>query len=268
MTTELFYFTGTGNTLFLAKSLAHRLGDADGAVQGSIILTPIAGLDPNAPYVSNAERIGIFFPVYFLNMPDIVRAFIHRLSAPRAVYFFAADNCGLNDWGVAESTRRLAAKNNMRLDAFFRFILPDSSIVFPTESDLYADMFRLAETHLDHMVETVLASQKVFEATSVFADRIMGAVMKTVCFSLYGFKDLRCDKTLCTGCGLCGRVCPVANISIENSFPRWLEKSRCTSCFACAHLCPSKAITFRRQKQTSGFQYRNPEVKPTELMVR
>lgn len=264
MTTELFYFTGTGNTLFLAKSLAKRLG----GVQSSITLTPIASLDPNTPYVSNAERIGIFFPVYFLDMPDIVKAFISRLSAPYLTYFFVADNCGLNDWGVASNTRQLTVKNGLRLDAFFRFVLPDSSIVFPTESDLYAEMFRVAETHLDQMAETVLSSQSAFEATSVFADRILGAVMKTVCFSFYGFKDLRCDKDLCTGCGLCARVCPTANIEMENGSPRWLDKSRCTSCFACAHTCPGEAVTFRQQKKTTGFQYRNPKVKTAELMVR
>ena len=264
MTTELFYFTGTGNTLFLVKSLANRLGDA----QGSITLTPIASLAPDTPYVSEAERIGIFSPVYFLNLPDIVKAFIVQLQAPRLEYFFAASNCGLNDWGVASYTRHLAAKTGLRLDAFFRFALPDSSIVFPTAHELYADMFRVAETNLDRMADTVSASLSAFEATSIFGDRILSGVMKTICFSFYGFKDLRCEKEHCTSCGLCARVCPTANIAMEGGFPRWLDQSRCTSCFACVHSCPSESITFRRQKKAPGFQYRNPKVKTAELMVR
>jgi ferredoxin len=52
----------------------------------------------------------------------------------------------------------------------------------------------------------------------------------------------RVDEDVCTQCGKCQRVCPVANI--KGTPPEWLHNGRCTCCLACYHHCPVHAINY------------------------
>ncbi len=264
MKTELFYFSGTGNSLFLAKELAVRLGGESTGVK----LTSIAGLARDKSCETNAERVGLIFPVYFLDIPDIVKSFIARLRAPNADYLFGVSNCGSLDGGVTDCTVRLASKNGLSMTAFFRFFLPDNSIVFPTDPGLHSGMFDAAQEKLDHVADLVQSSTSILERSGAPAGIVPGKFMKAVCFGLYGFKDFRCDRNSCTGCGLCEQVCPIANVTLKNGQPEWGSQSACTSCFACLHYCPAGAIKFRRQKKNGEYQYRNPYIKVAEMVAR
>lgn len=45
----------------------------------------------------------------------------------------------------------------------------------------------------------------------------------------------------CIGCGLCVRVCPMRDLSIQDG--RSVSGGHCTMCYRCISLCPQKAIT-------------------------
>jgi len=260
MNSELFFFTGTGNTLYLAKELRARLGGAK--------LTSIAGLLGEGRISTEAEVVGILFPIYFLNLPRIVRAFVARLDSLRAEYAFALDTCGQRDGGALSIVRGLAARGGLRLDAGFRVILPDNSIVFPTRPELHAPMFAAAAGNLDRIAARIAAREPGFDPNPGTAGSLVGYAMKGFCEGVLGFKDLRFDAARCTGCGVCAEACPVSNIAMEGSTPRRESAEKCESCFACVHRCPAKAIRFRRQSAQEDYQYRNPRVPFAELKYR
>ena len=57
----------------------------------------------------------------------------------------------------------------------------------------------------------------------------------------------------CTGCGLCQRLCPLRNIRLEQGRPVWGE--RCTHCMACICACPAQAIEYKNHSQGKPRYY-------------
>lgn len=70
MTTTIYYFTGSGNTLQVARQFAEILGDTE-------LISICQALKNN--HRSEADSIGIFFPAYNGDMPPIVYDFIKTL---------------------------------------------------------------------------------------------------------------------------------------------------------------------------------------------
>jgi flavodoxin len=85
MKTDLFYYTGTGNSLWTAKMLAKEMGDAD--------IIPISSISEN-PIVTGAEAIGMIFPVHIWGLPRRVIAFVDALEKNGSRYYRVCKNEG------------------------------------------------------------------------------------------------------------------------------------------------------------------------------
>lgn len=72
----IFYFSGTGNSLQLAKDIAKEIGDCE--------VLNLAQYDTSSRVT--AERVGIVFPVYFWGIPLAVADFIGKLPTQAINY--------------------------------------------------------------------------------------------------------------------------------------------------------------------------------------
>ncbi len=70
----IFYFTGTGNSLYVAKTIGDKLGEQ------SIDITKAMKEKSFVYRLSSDEKIGFVFPVYFYGVPSIVADFIAELK--------------------------------------------------------------------------------------------------------------------------------------------------------------------------------------------
>lgn len=50
------------------------------------------------------------------------------------------------------------------------------------------------------------------------------------------------DTSLCTGCGMCERICPSGAISMNDNKTAVIEMSLCLRCGRCHDSCPSEAV--------------------------
>jgi flavodoxin len=68
---EIYYFSGTGNSLAVAKDMAENL-DAR--------LIPVASTLNQESIHSEADGIGFVFPIYDFKPPQVVEEFIRKLE--------------------------------------------------------------------------------------------------------------------------------------------------------------------------------------------
>ena len=80
MKTSIYYFSGTGNSLAIAKDLARELN--------AVELIHMVKMLSN-PAQSQADIIGLVFPVYFQNLPKIVEEFIKKMIFDNHQYIFS-----------------------------------------------------------------------------------------------------------------------------------------------------------------------------------
>ena len=67
----VFYFSGSGNSLYVAQKIAGILGDQ---------VCSMAEAEPDHQIGGKDEKIGFVFPSYYGNLPRIVQSFISKLD--------------------------------------------------------------------------------------------------------------------------------------------------------------------------------------------
>jgi len=72
MNTEIYYFSGTGNSLHIARELHERLPGSK--------LIPIVSLLKQDIIEVKAEVIGLVFPIYFMLAPRPVQDFLQTIG--------------------------------------------------------------------------------------------------------------------------------------------------------------------------------------------
>ena len=249
--TTLYWFSGTGNSLALAREIARTLGDAR--------LVPIASLGPDPVTVDG--DFGLVCPVYFYGLPLVVREFLARVDGRGASYAFCVlDAGGFPGWAAAQ-VRRLGRRTGKRFDAVYNVVMPGNYIAMydvrggdARERVLGAAQDDVARVAADvcHRAERLPRTGSAFAAL-LYAT--FGRWFRRTCRGLDA-KFVATDA--CTSCGACARVCPVRNIELGDGRPRWHH--RCEQCFACIHWCPVAAIQIRGRPTAKRGRYHHPDV--------
>jgi ferredoxin len=257
MKTVIFYYSGTGNSLWSARLLAEKLGDAK--------LLPMKGADALA--AGDAEAVGFVFPVHMWGVPGPVVQFIEKLSLRPRVYLFAlAVNAGQVSRTLVQ-LRGVLAERGLKLAAGFSIVLPSNYIPWggPGPKERRNNLFRQAR-------------EKINEAGSYIVDRKswlieMGPIWQRILFTaIYKitFKQVRkMDKDFwsdgkCNACGVCVQVCPARNIELKEGKPFW--RHNCEQCLACIQWCPQESIQFG--KKTPAYErYHHPEVQLKDIIA-
>jgi ferredoxin len=259
METAIYYFTGTGNSLKVAKDLCQKLISCE--------LIPIAKYQGMENLVSTSDKIGFFFPLYYSGLPKIVLDFLKELDVNKSKYFFACVTSAedLTVYPLQQIEKILRAKGK-RLNAGLLINMPNNYIIGYdiTPEKAQIDFFEKANKEIDSFSEIVNTGKDNLES-NLFEKDIGRSeeINKWFQGEVNNLdKYFHVDDT-CNSCGICQKVCPVKNIILIDGRPQWQQ--RCQHCLACINFCPEKSIQFGNKTSKTG-RYHHPEIKIKEII--
>lgn len=253
----IFYFTGTGNSLYVAKELAKSFKQAD------IVAIPKA-LDMKDYNYEEYSKIGFVIPLYFMGMIPLVKDFLDKIYIPNAEYIFSivtrASTKGLVFTEINKSLRKKG--KNLSYGKYISF--PDSYIRWAEarNKDVQEKLFNDAEKQLEIINKEIMDEERVVEKEGIILNTTSSVVSKFWLKTLPTKNKTFKSNNDCIQCGICIKVCPAKNIKLEDKVIRWGEK--CQDCMACIQSCSKKAIYFNG-KTKNRRRYKNPNISLEEL---
>lgn len=247
----IYYFSGTGNSRFIAYELAKRLNEE------CVDITKI-----EHPELSEGI-CGFVFPVYSWGVPPIVLRFVRKLRICNGErYIFMVCTCG-DDAGLTAKMFRDELKCfGMELQSAFSVQMPNIYVLLPgfdvDSKDVEQHKLTTASTRIDFIAERI---NKRWCGTDVVRGAMPWLKTKIVypLFVRFGISPSKWHVTSrCVGCGLCAAHCPVSNIAMTEGKPSW--GNNCQSCMACFHVCPHHAVAYGSITTRKG-QYRTLLIK-------
>ena len=252
----IFYFTGTGNSLWAAETVAEAFSDKTIAISdyfnGNTVELPEFTLSDN-------ERIGFIFPVYSWGIPPIMSKFIEKLQlksyAGHSIFgiFTCGDECGY----TREMFLKLINRKDWECHHTYSVQMPNNYIVFPgfdiDSKELETNKIENAKPVLSRIIEAIRNDEPINEYKKGGASYIKSRIIYPLfCRHSLSSRPFRTTDE-CTVCGLCVKICPTKNITITDGKPVW--KNHCTQCLACIHRCPARAIEYGKVTKNKGRYY-------------
>ena len=272
----IFYFSGTGNSKWAAKTLALETGD-------TLVSIPEVIKSDCSFTLEKDEHIGFIFPIHGWRVPNIVKEFLTKLTIKTLGedtshvkhYCFclvtAGDSIGKAMERFQQQLKSVTVNDALSLKAVCSLIMPESYVGLPGMD---------VDTKEKELEKKGLASKQLKEFSKILKQRphtdsnqiwgwnqlIRGPIPSFFSGPVGGFferflitdKPFHVDSRRCVKCGICANVCPVGDIKGGLGYePEWLHNGKCLTCFSCYHHCPHHAIEFGKRTQKKGQYFYN-----------
>lgn len=254
----IFCFSGTGNSRYVAGSIAALTGD-----RVEDMAEWIAGAARKAFAIAAGEKIVWVFPVYSWGIPPVVIEFIRNVEviSDAGCRHYMVCTCG-DDTGLTHRQwRREIVGRGWVPQAAFSVQMPNT---YTLMKGFDVDSKEVESAKLDAVPKRV--GEIVGKMSAGFAgdDVVSGSWAWVKSRIIYPWFVRYCmsprpfhHDDACVGCGKCVRECPMRNIVPDgDSRPQW--GNRCAMCLRCYHTCPHHAVAYGKATAGKG-QYICPK---------
>ena len=244
----IFYYSGCGNSKFIAKSIAEALDD-------KLVFIPEAQREGKFEYnLAENEMLGFVYPIYSWRPPHLVEEFVNDLKINgKPSYVWTAVTCGDNVGETEKIFRKELGTIGLSLDGAFCFKMPNTYVnmmgMSVDEPEIANEKIAKAKEKLPKVIDLI-------KQHAQYSDMIKGGLPRFKSNVIgSGFYKWASDKPFfstddCISCGMCAKVCPMQNITLENGRPVW--HGNCNTCDACYHYCPKNAIQYGKKTKGKG----------------
>ena len=232
----IFYFSGTGNSEWVAKNVAAKIGDR------AVDICSLSG----APSLDGEAYVGLVFPVYAWGAAQPMSSFAKTLPQTSA-FTFGICTCGA-DAGL--TMKKLSSL--FRLESCYSVVMPSNYVIgedVESDEEIKAKLKR-AEHEIETISAEILQKKRVYRVSEGSLKALKTNFINPA-FNKFArsTKPFYADNS-CTGCGLCERTCPAGTIKLVNSSPTWGKE--CFQCLRCINCCPEGAIQYGKKTEGRG----------------
>lgn len=272
-TVEIYYFSGTGNSLHVAKELQKRIPETN--------LIPVLSLINKDIIETTAETVGFVFPIYCHTVPVFVKNVVKKLELKSTNYLFAVATTATTQCRAFPEIDQVLRKKNKRLDSYFVLKMPHNMPFYIDYNHLTAkEQITKMESEVRNRLETIGEIITGKEKNRVndpqftrpiprFLLPLMPLLIPINRYIVMKITVFYADPK-CTGCGICEKVCLSNKIKIVNEKPVWQKDVLCYQCQACINYCPVQSVQQRSTWFMKSYSDKNgrrhdPEVTANDL---
>lgn len=242
---KTLYFTGTGNSLYLAKEIG-----------GELLSVP--QMIKEGRYDFEDDAIGIIFPCYSSRPPKMVEEFLNKATFKADYTFAIVTFAALPGNPLTVTNKKFDYTAALKMGDAFRdniFIINVAKAISPYK----------IEKNLNKVVQDIHNRVKHTRMITPID------LIQTMAFHPHHNACSRGDRAAkdfvvndnCVKCGTCAKACPAGNIFLDDMGVNF--KNVCQSCYACLNICPHDALHLKK-KEINNPQYRHENVSSKEII--
>ena len=236
----ILYFSGTGNSKYVAKRIADALDDEilnlNDRIKASDTLS-----------VETGERVIIVTPTYAWRIPRVVCDWLRKTELRGAKQVWFVMTCGSEIGNADKYNRELCAEKPISCMGTAQIVMPENYIAMfsAPQADKARQIVAQAEPSIDRAIAAIQRNQPFAPTRNNLYDRFMSGPVNPIFYKFCVKADAFTVSDTCIGCGQCAKRCPMNNVTLKDGKPVWGKN--CTHCMACICYCPKEAIEYGKK---------------------
>lgn len=233
----ILYFSGTGNSEYIAKKIRKEISDEAVNLFEKIRNMDFTPMHSSTPWI-------IVSPTYAWRIPKVVENWLKKteLTGNKTIYFVMT--CGGSIGNAGNYLEALSRFKNLSYMGCMSIKMPENYIAMFTtpDSKQALSIIQDAESILKDTVNVIKSNIMFDQPPITYKDKRNSGIINRAFYSVFvqAKKFYATDK--CVSCAKCSDVCPLSNIELKNGKPIWGKN--CTHCMACISYCPTEAIEY------------------------
>jgi len=263
MSNIIFYFSGTGNCLAAAYSIAEKLGDTK--------LVSILALNDKKEIPENYERIGFIYPTVYSHAPKMIMNAVNDLELhPNQKIFLIATCGGGCGFALKDMREKLQSITKNPIQEFCLRLPGNHIIGFSAYSESSQQkIFKKAEKTIDEInykIQNDFPTKPLrtppFPKLHIFIQKTLNEKVLKVP-DIYETDVEFYTTNDCELCGTCEKLCLANNIKVSSNEVSFGDN--CQQCMACIQWCPKRAI-YHPNVTEKKKRYHHPDITIDDML--
>ena len=243
----VFYFSGTGNSKYVAEQIANYINDKIISINDLIKNNKESAFKSETPLI-------IVVPTYAWRIPKVVEQWIRitKFEGNKDIYFVLT--CGDSVGNAGFYAKKLCKETGLNFRGLAPIIMPENYLaIFPTPDKYQCQVIiKKSKPYTEILVKLIQKGESFPESKVSLIGKLQSGIINLIFYPLIVKDKGFTVSNDCISCNKCALNCPLNNIELISGKPVW--KGNCTHCMACIAYCPTEAIEY---KSTSKGRHRH-----------